>query len=237
MAKSRICSIPDCGNPFFSQNLCSKHYKRLKRNGDPLAFAPKRKRAICTIPECGKPVVGRGWCNAHYLRWMNHGDPLGGGTSLGLPQRFIDEVVLSYQGDDCLIWPYCRNSHGYAKIDNERSRNLTRFVHRRVCEIVYGPPPAPKDHAAHNCGRGQDGCVNPRHLAWKTHKENMADKRIHGTMPEGDRSSRGKLTSDDVRQIRYLRDKVSYRVIASIFGVGKSAILAIYSGKTWRCLP
>lgn len=33
-----------------------------------------------------------------------------------------------------------------------------------MCELVYGKPPMPKHQAAHNCGKGNLGCINPKHL-------------------------------------------------------------------------
>jgi len=36
MAKSRLCSIPDCGKPHEARGYCNKHYKRLRAFGDPL---------------------------------------------------------------------------------------------------------------------------------------------------------------------------------------------------------
>lgn len=37
MATSRLCSIPDCGKPAKTKSLCSIHYRRSWRYGDPLA--------------------------------------------------------------------------------------------------------------------------------------------------------------------------------------------------------
>ena len=36
MANSRVCSIPGCGKPTKARGLCSAHYHRLQRHGDPL---------------------------------------------------------------------------------------------------------------------------------------------------------------------------------------------------------
>jgi hypothetical protein len=63
---------------------------------------------------------------------------------------------------------------------NWRPRTVRR-AHRVMCEIAHGPKPAPGFVAAHTCGKGREGCVNPRHLRWASQKENMADKLLHGT--------------------------------------------------------
>jgi hypothetical protein len=33
----KVCVIEECPNPVLAKGLCSKHYSRLRRNGDPLA--------------------------------------------------------------------------------------------------------------------------------------------------------------------------------------------------------
>lgn len=50
-----------------------------------------------------------------------------------------------------------------------------------MCQKAHGDPPSPKHDAAHSCGRGHEGCVNPNHLSWKTKKQNQADRITHGT--------------------------------------------------------
>ncbi len=43
MARQKsICEIPDCGNPVKARGLCTRHYKRLRRHGDPLGGASFR---------------------------------------------------------------------------------------------------------------------------------------------------------------------------------------------------
>lgn len=37
MSKASLCSIHECGKSFYARGLCNTHYKRLLRNGDPLA--------------------------------------------------------------------------------------------------------------------------------------------------------------------------------------------------------
>ena len=134
---------------------------------------------ICSVEGCQKPSFGRkGWCNAHYKRWYRHGDPLGGGTAKRELQSYLQEVVLPFDRDECLTWPYTKNGGGYGQI---RVGYKKLLVHRIVCEEVNGPPPTPKHEAAHNCGKGHLGCCAPKHLRWATRAENQADRHIHGT--------------------------------------------------------
>jgi hypothetical protein len=188
--------------------------------------------SICKVQGCAKPAVRRGWCYAHYKRWRRHGDPLGGRTANGEPQKFIDEVVLPYAEDACLTWPFAC-AEGRAQI---RNGGKAQFVARLVCEAVHGPAPSEHHHAAHSCGRGGAGCVNPKHLRWATPSENNMDKVGHGTHNRGERNPNHKLTEGDVRQIRALRYVVPQNDLADQFDVHVSTIAQLQSGRYWAWL-
>ena len=84
--------------------------------------------------------------------------------------RFL-QAAIEYDGDDCLIWPFARNSAGYAHFWLN-GKNL--LAHRYVCEKVRGPAPPDKPMALHACASGRLGCIAPRHLKWKR----MADHQV-----------------------------------------------------------
>ena len=138
----------------------------------------------CSVFGCDKTHYGHGWCRNHYIRWRQHGDPLGGRTPVGEPLRYFQETVLTYEGSDCLPWPYTRTKAGYGQVTFSGEQ---RYVHTLACEHVNGPAPTPKHVASHNCGKGHEGCFNPHHTAWKTRSEDAADRLIHGTHNRGDR--------------------------------------------------
>lgn len=183
---------------------------------------------ICSIEGCNKliHVKSRGLCNAHYQRWRVHGNPTSGAPLRGGVQLYFRDVVLPYEGDDCLIWPFARNANGYGTI---RGGIVSRFV----CEHAHGPAPTEKHEAAHSCGKGHEACVTKLHMSWKTHAENMADKLVHGTHTRGDRCWSAKLTWGEVSEIRNLRGVLTQKDLAEKYGVAKSRIHKIMSGKTW----
>jgi len=131
---------------------------------------------VCSIPDCGKPHMARGWCQKHYFRFRRHGDPLGG--AIGDARRYFEEVILNYDGDECLPWPFSTADCGYGRI---RIGGRKQVVSRAVCERVNGPPPTPAHEAAHSCGKGHEGCCTKRHLRWATRTENQAERVAHGT--------------------------------------------------------
>lgn len=171
----------------------------------------------------------------HYQRWQRHSDPAVRLSTVGRrrAQRFFREVVLSYEGDECLTWPFARNKFGYGVILSEGRKQI---VSRLVCTEVNGPPPTEIHEAAHLCGKGHEACVARRHLAWKTPVANAADRLVHGTDNRGSRNGLVRLTEDDVRQIRAMRGTASMSAIGRQFDVSAKSISQIYAGDSWKWL-
>lgn len=92
---------------------------------------------------------------------------------------YYNNVVVNYEGDDCLTWPFPTNSNGYGALTINKKYFI---VSRLLCTKVYGDPPTRAHQAAHSCGKGHLGCVAKSHLRWATPAENQADRIIHGTM-------------------------------------------------------
>jgi hypothetical protein len=80
--------------------------------------------------------------------------------------------VMPRSRDECLIYPFKRYTNGYGGtwVDG-----IETYAHRHMCKTKHGEPPTPEHEAAHRCGNGKRGCINPNHLRWATHAENMAD--------------------------------------------------------------
>lgn len=73
--------------------------------------------SICSIPDCGKPVIAKGFCGKHYQRMNKYGDPLYTAvTPKGDVGVFFHEIVIPYEGKECLFWPYARDSNGYPNL-------------------------------------------------------------------------------------------------------------------------
>jgi hypothetical protein len=189
-------------------------------------------QTLCCVPRCNKPAARgrRGCCVAHYKRLWRHGAPLAGGTSKNAVREWLAEHA-DYKGTACLVWPFARNSLGYAICDATLGSGFAPNV---MCRMAHGEPPSPFHEAAHCCGKGTSGCMNPNHLSWKTHAENMADTLLHGTHNRGERNGCSKLTASDVRAIRASND--NQRNLSTRFGVSQSQISAIRSRKRWAWL-
>ena len=163
---------------------------------------------ICSINGCQGKHYCRGYCQRHYYRVLAGLDPLGvRATVQGEPLRWLNEVALTFSSDECLIFPFSRDNHGYGQM---RYNGKTTKAHRVVVAHAHGPKPNPKSECIHSCGNGRHGCVNPRHLRWGSHAENMAEAAAHGSIKAGRRSGKiayGRASKiDDEMVVAILRD-------------------------------
>lgn len=131
----------------------------------------------------------------------------------------------AHRSDECLIWPFSTNGTGYGRLGFE---GQGYYAHRFMCELVHGAAPSPDHEVAHSCGNGMRGCVNPRHLEWKTRSENHLDRRRHGTHATSTCGPRGKLTSAQRMEILALKGKLPQRTIAARYGVHFETISRIH---------
>ena len=190
-------------------------------------------RSTCSVEGCDCQTEARGLCCKHYARLRATGNPERTLVrSRDETQAFV-ERALRFDGDECLIWPFRRDSDGYAKAQFGGKRI---FVHRLLSERVNGAAPTERHMTAHNCGNGHLGCANPRHLRWATPKENSADMVAHGTRLDGIRNPAAKLTEEQARAIRSYRGSMTNTALAESFGISVWTLYAIRSNRIWKCL-
>lgn len=112
---------------------------------------------------------------------------------------------------------------GYLRINTTvDGRHVTLLVHRLICETFHGPCPDGHEVAHTDGSRANNRADN---LRWDTRSGNMADKVAHGTLYEGSRHVRAKLSTDQVQEIRdrYAAGETQTG-LATAFGVGQSHI-------------
>lgn len=135
--------------------------------------------------------------------------------------RWLSEHV-AWSGDACLPWPFAK--------DNRVGRgtlgyNGRRFwAHRLMCEMAHGAPPTPKHQAAHNCGKGHYGCVNPRHLEWKNNSQNQLDRAKNGNALRNRGGPKSALTDVQKSEIVLLRGKEPQTTTAARLGVSLGCV-------------
>lgn len=189
--------------------------------------------ATCSVVEDGIPCTGRlrrGMCRKHYERWLRHGDPLftarrGQGVLLAELQAAGKATT-----DECLILATHGGGRPVAKLDG------TLSLASRVVWILANGDPGPL-HVLHTCHRGDDGCVNLRHLYLGTNEQNVRDM-VNAGRARGGRQGRRKLMPEQVREIRnrYAAGGVTYASLAAEYGVSEGTVRQLVRGRAWTGL-
>lgn len=185
----------------------------------------------CRLDACANEAESLGLCMRHYIQQHR-----GRAFTFGPPREHGKQVPwllahVGYKGDDCLIWPFAYHRDGRGQITYERT---TQQTHRVMCRLRHGEPPTPAHEAAHSCGRGHHGCVNPNHLRWATHIENLADQIAHDTRAWGERHYAAIITEDQVRTIRQQAKTHARRDIAIMHGLKPAHVDKIIAKTIWR---
>lgn len=185
----------------------------------------------CSVENCHSPVLAKRLCNRHYIRWKKFGDPTRGRdrAAKGEPMAFLMNAMVS-DTEKCILWPFARKSEGQGCLWVD---GKLRVASQYVCEISHGPAPSETHQAAHSCGNGHLGCVNRKHLSWKTPSENQMDRVKHGTSNRGERHGLSKLTAEEVRLIRSMRGMKTHRELAAEYSVANQTIHEIMTRKIW----
>lgn len=108
-----------------------------------------------------------------------------------------------------------------------------RTISRIMLEAFVGPPPSRFHQAAHNDGNPHNDVIS--NLRWATPKENSGDRVLHGTLRQGERHGRAKLSAKQVQEIksRCLAGQKK-ATLAREFCVCQATISYIALGITWR---
>jgi len=136
-----------------------------------------------------------------------------------------------------LLKPIHNNYSGYRRVflsnGTKQSRKLFS-VHRLILETFVGPCPDGMV-CRHINGIPTDNRLS--NLMWGSHQENNDDRRIHGTLPQGESHPMARLTADDVREIRRLKKLgMTRNELADMFHVSASQIKKICRGDTWSSI-
>lgn len=184
-------------------------------------------RKICSIEGCGNKHSAKGYCNKHHKRWKAHGDPLvRKNAKPGESLVFLEKIVAN-PPKGCVFWPFGKTGRGYANINYQ---GKTHLAHRLALQLYTGRETDLL--AAHECGNGHLGCMNPRCLYWATVTQNNHDAIRHGTQTRGEATHFSKLKEPQVLAI--LADKRPQLEIAAAHGVDPSTVSNIKTRKTWK---
>jgi hypothetical protein len=113
-------------------------------------------------------------------------------------------------------------------IDDNGDQQYRRIAHL-VAEAFIGPRPA-NMQVCHENGIKTDNRAS--NLSYKSCKDNIADKKRHGTQPYGEQQQGSKLTEEQAREIYASCER--YYVLMRRYNVSDAVIRSIKMGKTWK---
>lgn len=186
---------------------------------------------LCSIMGCAGISKARSMCSKHYARWRRSvNGPISKSTSKAQSQLYIEDVVLKWESDECLRWPFQVNKEKYASTYVKRK---SKYAHKVICEIKNGPPPQVNSRAWHTCGNKEGGCVNPKHIKWVElgHSIRFGRKR---RVRAGENHHNSKLSNVDVLNIYRNKNKIPASGLARNYGVSLSAIYMIWSRRNYK---
>ena len=135
--------------------------------------------------------------------------------------------------DACWYWTAGTFGDGYGRFTFAGKYHQ---AHRIAWAVAYGEDPG-DNLVLHHCD--QVNCVNPNHLYLGDQTDNMRDAEVRGG-PDvfsslGEENPNAKLTADDVEEIRirYEKEDVVQRDLASEYGVSSSLISMVVNEVQW----
>lgn len=145
----------------------------------------------------------------------------------------VDKTPGHGPDGDCWLFTGSLMAKGYGRIGWGDKCLNTSAAHVSL-ELDGRPRPSPKAEALHSCDNPP--CVNPAHLHWGTHRENMAQRAARGRSilcgKPGEANNLAKLTEEAVRYIRSSNEQL--KPLADRFGVSISAVSQARLGTTWK---
>lgn len=122
---------------------------------------------------------------------------------------------------------------GYVKVGLTKNKKTNHFFVHRLVSISFIKNQNNLNQVNHKDGNKQNNLIS--NLEWCDSYHNNVHALITGLrkMPNGENHFNSKLTKDEAIWIKYQTNNQSFSEISKIFGISKSLICLIKSGKRW----
>ncbi len=169
-----------CGKPVFACEMCSMHYARERKYGNPLHKTRRyvRQGDKCMAPEgCDEEPKYSNLCGKHVERQVAHG------TTLDPRERKFWAKIDKRGPGECWPWTGVCQRGGYGQFGKTGERLAHRIAYQYTVELI--PEGLVLDHLCHTrdpqCADNDQcphrRCCNPDHLEPVTRRENIARGR------------------------------------------------------------
>lgn len=126
-----------------------------------------------------------------------------------------------------------KNKRGYLYVSLRKEGKLYNFrLARLMLSSFVGPCPKNME-ACHNNGVKSDNRL--LNLRWDSHRNNLEDRKKHGTWQEGETHPRATLTERQVYSLKkQAKDGVNMNFLALLFKTSRGTVENIKYGRTWK---
>ena len=143
-------------------------------------------------------------------------------------ERFHQKYAIDCT-TNCWNWQGYLDKDGYGSLAVDSHKRLKS--HRLSYELHKGKIPEGL-FVIHECDN--PSCVNPKHLDVGTHLDNMIDMKSKDRGRKGETIPWSKLTEEQA--IDCLSGRLRQFEFAKLYGISKSTVCNLQSGKNWKHL-
>lgn len=145
------CRIEGCNKSVRvqSRQLCSMHYDRWRKTGDPEGILPGRwvgyEKPRCKADDCAKTAWSLGYCRTHHLRFKKYGNPHAG-------------IWHKRKKGEGKKWHESKNGY-ILRIDHNSPHSGSNghvYQHRQVMAEMLGRPLRKGENVHHRNGNRKD---------------------------------------------------------------------------------
>lgn len=168
--------------------------------------------------DCGKQLLTKTSTRCHSCA------NIAGATRL---PWLVERLSQPFSADECVEWPFAKD-RGYGSVGKAGKNVLV--THIALESAGLSRPPAPNNQALHSCDNPP--CINPSHLRWGSHAENMADKVSRQRQSHARRPP--KTTEHEVRVLFALsRLGFNDREVGEMVGLSPGYVWKVRTGASW----